>query len=96
MKISDYKNDEVKKSISDYGSFGGGSLFGRTFRFSKKNEKFNILSIIPMHGGYETLLKKDDAIVYIDEIGYDDTCWFETKNELDDEILRLGIILENE
>ena len=49
-----------------------------------------------MHGGYETLLKKDDDIVYIDEIGYDDTCWFETKNELDDEILRLGIILENE
>ena len=34
-----------------------------------------------MGGGYETLLKKDDDIVYIDEIGYDDTCWFETKNE---------------
>ena len=49
-----------------------------------------------MGGGYETLLKNDDNIVYIDEIGYDDTRWFESKNELEDEILRLGIILENE
>lgn len=86
---------EDKKSISDYGSFGGASLFGRAFIFNKKNGKFNILSIIPNGGGYETILKKDDDIVYINEIGYDDVRWFKTQKELEDEILRLGVILED-
>ena len=63
------------------------------FKFDNGNDKFNTLSIFAQHGGYETILKKDNACVYDDSIGYDDVCYFETADEVAEEIERLAEIL---
>ena len=62
------------------------------------NETFNTLSIIPIGNdeGYETILKKDDDCVYIKELGYDDVCYFETAEEVENEIIRLSNALNKE
>jgi hypothetical protein len=66
--------------------------------FNNGNETFNTLSIIPIGNdeGYETILKKDDDCVYIKELGYDDVCYFETAEEVENEIIRLSNALDNE
>ena len=62
------------------------------------NETFNTLSIIPIGNdeGYETILKKDDDCVFIEELGYDDVCYFETAEEVENEIIRLSNALDKE
>jgi hypothetical protein len=66
--------------------------------FNKGNEKFNTLSIttIGKDEGYETILKKDDKCVFIEELGYDDVGYFETAEEVENEIIRLSNALDNE
>ena len=59
------------------------------FIFDNGNDKFNTLSILANNGGYETILKKDNGCVYDDSIGYDDVCYFETADEIANEIKRL-------
>ena len=63
-----------------------------------ENETFNTLSIIPIGNdeGYETILKKDDDCVFIEELGYDDVCYFETAEEVENEIIRLSKALDKE
>ena len=66
--------------------------------FNNGNEKFNTLSITTMgkDEGYETLLKKNDDCVFIEELGYDDVCYFETAEEVENEIIRLSNALDKE
>ena len=66
--------------------------------FNNRNETFNTLSIIPIGNdeGYETILKKDDDCVFIEELGYDDVCYFETAEEVENEIIRLSNALDKE
>ena len=59
------------------------------FIFDNGNDKFNTLSILAYHEGYETILKKDNDCAYDDSIGYDDVCYFETADEIAEEIKRL-------
>lgn len=39
--------------------------------------------------GYETALLSQDNLTYVNDVGYDDVCRFETKQEVVDEVLRL-------
>ena len=66
--------------------------------FNNGNEKFNTLSITTMgkDEGYETLLKKDSECMFIEELGYDDVCYFETAEEVENEIIRLSNALDKE
>ena len=66
--------------------------------FNNGNETFNTLSIIPIGNdeGYETILKKDDDCVFIEELGYNDVCYFETAEEVENEIIRLSKALDKE
>lgn len=68
------------------------------FNKGKGNETFNTLSIIPIGNdeGYEILLKKDDDCVFVSELGYDDVCYFETADEVENEIKRILSILNTE
>ena len=68
------------------------------FNNGNTNETFNTLSIIPIGNdeGYETILKKDDDCVFIEELGYDDVCYFETAEEVENEIIRLSNALNKE
>lgn len=59
------------------------------FKFDNGNDKFNTLSILAYNGAYETILKKNNDCVYDDSIGYDDVCYFETADEVAEEIKRL-------
>ena len=66
--------------------------------FNNGNEKFDTLSITTLgkDEGYETLLKKDNECMFIEELGYDDVCYFETAEEVENEIIRLSNILDKE
>lgn len=68
------------------------------FNNGNTNETFNTLSIIPIGNdeGYETILKKDDDCVFIEELGYNDVCYFETAEEVENEIIRLSNALNKE
>jgi len=68
------------------------------FNNGNTNETFNTLSIIPIGNdeGYEILLKKDDDYVFVSELGYDDVCYFETAEEVENEIIRLSNTLNKE
>jgi len=68
------------------------------FNNGNTNETFNTLSIIPIGNdeGYEILLKKDDDCVFVSELGYDDVCYFETAEEVENEIIRLSNTLNKE
>ena len=65
------------------------SMPNMRFKFDNGNDKFNTLSIYTQHGGYETILKKDNACVYDDSIGYDDVRYFDYAYEIAEEIKRL-------
>lgn len=65
------------------------SMPNMRFKFDNGNDKFNTLSILAQHGGYETILKKDNDCAFDDSIGYDDVCYFETADEVAEEIKRL-------
>ena len=90
QRITELYNKLQAKTIQ------GGRLqpsFGRMpnmrFIFDNGNDKFNTLSILAYHEGYETILKKDNDCTYDDSIGYDDVCYFETADEIAEEIERL-------
>ena len=90
QRITELYNKLQAKTIQ------GGRLqpsFGRMpnmrFIFDNGNDKFNTLSILAYHEGYETILKKDNDCAYDDSIGYDDVCYFETADEIAEEIERL-------
>tara|TARA_A100001011_G_scaffold202785_1_gene211195 strand:- start:2532 stop:3563 length:1032 start_codon:yes stop_codon:yes gene_type:complete len=90
QRITELYNKLQAKTIQ------GGRLqpsFGRMpnmrFIFDNGNDKFNTLSILAYHEGYETILKKDNDCAYDDSIGYDDVCYFETADEIEEEIKRL-------
>ena len=72
------------------------SMPNMRFKFDNGNDKFNTLSILAQHGGYETILKKDNDCAFDDSIGYDDVCYFETVQEVEQEIKRLLSILNTE
>lgn len=73
-------------------------IFNNGNKNENENETFNTLSIIPIGNdeGYETILKKDDDCVFIKELGYDDVCYFETAEEVENEIIRLSNALNKE
>jgi len=69
------------------------------FIFNNGNDKFDTLSIMSSWGGgsgYETILKKGQDCVYVSELDYDDVCYFETVQEVEEEIKRLLSILNTE
>ena len=69
------------------------------FIFNNGNDKFDTLSIMSSWGGgsgYETILKKGQDCVYVSELDYDDVCYFETVQEVEQEIKRLLSVLNTE
>ncbi len=90
QSITELYNKLLAKTIQ------GGRLqpsFGRMpnmrFIFDNGNDKFNTLSILANGECYETILKKDNDCTYDESIGYDDVCYFETADEVAEEIKRL-------
>lgn len=85
--------EELKKSnIEMYGTLmPPTSMPNFRFLFKNKYPEFNTLSVFAMWGGdqFETILKKDNDCVYVDSIGYDDVCYFNTAKEIENEIKRI-------
>ena len=82
--------ENLAKEVKKYGEFDI-VLFGVSFAFHIKDKSFNKLSIIrPPYGGFETALRKDNKLVYLSELGYEDVSYFETKEAVLTEIIRLG------
>ena len=82
--------ENLDKEVEKYGEFDK-ILFGVSFAFHIKDKSFNKLTIIrPQYGGFETALKKNNDLVYLRELGYEDVSYFQTKEEVLTEIIRLG------
>ena len=85
--------EELKNSdIEMYGTLKP-PLGMPNFRFLFKNKypEFNMLSVFMdvEYNHFETILKKDDECVYLDSIGYEDVCYFNTAKEIENEIKRI-------
>ena len=85
--------EELKNSdIEMYGTLKP-PLGMPNFRFLFKNKypEFNMLSVFMdvEYNHFETILKKDDECVYVDSIGYEDVCYFNTAKEIENEIKRI-------
>ena len=95
-KYDDLSIANLENEVEKYGEVDEELLFGVSFAFFIKDQSFNKLSIVRSsyrYGsryGYETTLKKNNDLVYLRELGYEDVCYFETKEELMIEIIRLG------
>ena len=81
--------ENLKKEVEKYGEFDI-VLFGVCFAFHIKDKSFNKLSIVCQPYGFETALRKNNDLVYLSELGYEDVSYFETKEEVLTEIIRLG------
>ena len=89
MSINELYNKLLAKNIQ------GGSIEpplnmpNMRFKFDNGNDKFNTLSIFAYYEGYETILKKDNDCAFDSSIGYDGVCYFQTADEIAEEIKRL-------
>ena len=85
--------EELKKSdIEMYGTLmPPTSMPNFRFIFKNKYPEFNTLSVFMdvEYNHFETILKKDDDCVYLDSIGYEDVCYFNTAKEIENEIKRI-------
>ena len=92
------KKSEVEKLGGRIDPSRGMPSIRYIFNNGSRNEPFDTLSIttIGKDQGYETLLKKDDECMFIEDLGYDDVCYFETAEEVENEIIRLSSTLDKE